>query len=121
MKPLSKEILEWAYADDSYSSKDVEQSKVIAQPTLFDTLKKPQYNDKPKNQMEVVQKLLVTNMQNGVCHSEFMRHYIARFGALIWILRHEFNWVIDKEWCDIEEHGHKTNQYKYILKGERNA
>ncbi len=114
MKRLSKEILDWANDTDEV---ELDDSVEIRQPSLL--LSVPEYDDEPTNQMEVVKKLLVTYGNKGVCHRDFMENYIARFGALIWILRHENNWVIDKEWCEDKSHNHKTQQYRYVLRGKR--
>jgi hypothetical protein len=67
------------------------------------------------NQMDKVKHLLLNNV-NGVCHNTFMEHYIPRFGALIWTLRHEEDWLIEKERCDLHDY-HKSLQYKYIYNG----
>jgi len=119
---ISQELIDWANDDKLVEEGD--DVKYVQQPfvTNDETLPQPKgVTDEPTNQMEVVQKLFVTNGKNGVCHRDFMDNYIARFGALIWTLRHEHNWVIDKEWCEDEYHHHKSNQYKYILKGVDNA
>ena len=64
------------------------------------------------NQMEKVQFMFRKAGPIGVCHNDFMEAYIPRFGALIWQLRHEQDWDIDKQRCDIHDY-HKTNIYKY--------
>lgn len=71
------------------------------------------------NQMEKVQ-YLFRSSPFGVCHNTFMQHYIPRFGALIWTLRHEEGWIIEKEPCDLHDY-HKTLQYKYIYQGRKDG
>lgn len=68
------------------------------------------------NQMEKTRYLLQTS-PDGVCHNEFMKNYIPRFGALIWKLRHEEGWIIEKTRCKDEEHNHQSAQYTYIYMG----
>ena len=120
---ISQDLIDWANDDDLVEERD--DVEYVQEPFVeIDdvTLQKPTgVKDEPTNQMEVVQKLLTINGANGVCHSEFMKNYIARFGALIWTLRHEHGWVIDKEWCEDESHNHKSNQYNYILRGVNNG
>ena len=123
-KIISQELIDWASDDELVEREDVVSytQLPIELDSKDDSLQQPtNITNEPTNQMEVVQKLFVTNGKNGVCHRDFMDNYIARFGALIWTLRHENNWVIDKEWCEDESHHHKSNQYKYILKGVDNA
>jgi len=67
------------------------------------------------NQMDKVKWLFLNNPE-GVCHNVFMEYYIPRFGALIWTLRHEENWIIEKVKCDLHDY-HKSLQYKYIYQG----
>lgn len=74
-------------------------------------------NQLPLSQMEQVKHLFYVN--RAVCHKDFMENYIPRFGALIWTLRHEENWVIEKERCNDETHNHKSSQYLYVFKGVR--
>ena len=74
-------------------------------------------NQLPLSQMEQVKHLFYIN--RAVCHKDFMENYIPRFGALIWTLRHEENWVIEKERCNDETHNHKSSQYLYVFKGVR--
>ena len=74
-------------------------------------------NQLPISQMEQVKYLFYIN--RAVCHKDFMENYIPRFGALIWTLRHEENWVIEKERCNDETHNHKSSQYLYVFKGVR--
>ena len=74
-------------------------------------------NQLPISQMEQVKHLFYIN--RAVCHKDFMENYIPRFGALIWTLRHEENWVIEKERCNDETHNHKSSQYLYVFKGVR--
>ena len=123
-KIISQELIDWASDDELVEGENVVSytQLPIELDSKDDSLQQPtNITNEPTNQMEVVQKLFVTNGKNGVCHRDFMDNYIARFGALIWTLRHEQNWVIDKEWCEDESHNHKSNQYKYILKGVDNA
>ena len=123
-KIISQELIDWASDDELVEGEDVVSytQLPIELDSKDDSLQQPtNITNEPTNQMEVVQKLFVTNGKNGVCHRDFMDNYIARFGALIWTLRHEHNWVIDKEWCEDESHHHKSNQYKYIFKGVDNA
>jgi hypothetical protein len=123
-KIISQELIDWASDDELVEGEDVVSytQLPIELDSKDDSLQQPtNITNEPTNQMEVVQKLFVTNGKNGVCHRDFMDNYIARFGALIWTLRHEQNWVIDKEWCEDESHHHKSNQYKYIFKGVDNA
>jgi len=121
-KIISQDLIDWA-TDDELVGKEGDDVSYVQEPIVSDveTLHQPQVTNEPKNQMEVVQKLLVTYGDNGVCHSNFMKNYIARFGALIWTLRHEFDWVIDKEWCKDKSHNHKSNKYKYIFRGVKNG
>lgn len=123
-KIISQELIDWASDDELVEGENVVSytQLPIELDSKDDSLQQPtNITNEPTNQMEVVQKLFVSNGKNGVCHRDFMDNYIARFGALIWTLRHEQNWVIDKEWCEDESHNHKSNQYKYILKGVDNA
>ena len=77
-------------------------------------------NNKLKlSQMEQVKHMFY--IQRDVCHKDFMENYIPRFGALIWTLRHEENWIIDKERCEDESHNHQSAQYKYVFSGIKNA
>ena len=69
------------------------------------------------SQMEKV-KYLFRSSPLGVCHNTFMEHYIPRFGALIWTLRHEEDWVIEKEKCDLHDY-HKSLIYKYTYQGRK--
>ena len=64
------------------------------------------------SQKEIVAELLTDNRQ-GVCGATFLQNYIPRFGSLIFNLRHEKNWDIVKERCDLHEH--KNTQWKYRL------
>ena len=68
------------------------------------------------SQMEKVKHLFI-NSPLGVCHNTFMEHYIPRFGALIWTLRHEHSWDIDTLECDL--HKHKNRQVKYVFNGRK--
>tara|TARA_B100000029_G_scaffold464961_1_gene499270 strand:- start:3030 stop:3353 length:324 start_codon:yes stop_codon:yes gene_type:complete len=69
-------------------------------------------------QMEQVQYMFRKAGPDGVCHNDFMEAYIPRFGALIWQLRHEENWDIEKVRCDLHDY-HKNNIYKYIYTGRQ--
>ena len=76
----------------------------FAQQTLYldepnmDEIQVKVRNQLPISQMEQVKHLFYIN--RAVCHKDFMENYIPRFGALIWTLRHEENWVIEKERCN---------------------
>ena len=61
----------------------------------------------------------ICSMNRAVCHKYFMENYIPRFGALIWTLRQEEDWVIEKERCNDETHNNKSSQYLYVFKGVR--
>jgi|TARA_B100001094_G_C18190876_1_gene807138 hypothetical protein len=91
---------------------DEEQIDVSKRPTVSTQAEKFTHF----NQQEKVEYLLLTSPV-GVCHNEFMAHYIPRFGALIWKLRHEKNWIIDKIRCSQEEHNHQSPQYLYKFMG----
>ena len=117
-KIISQELIDWASDDELVEGENVVSytQLPIELDSKDDSLQQPtNITNEPTNQMEVVQKLFVSNGKNGVCHRDFMDNYIARFGALIWTLRHEQNWVIDKEWCEDKSHNHKSNQYKYAI------
>ena len=93
----------------------------FAQQTLY--LDEPDINDiqikvrnkLPISQMEQVKHMFFVN--RAVCHKDFMENYIPRFGALIWTLRHDEDWVIEKERCTDVTHNHKSSQYTYVFKG----
>lgn len=123
MKPLSKDLLQWL-EDDSDVGSDVvsrthaQQSLLLSEPDMTEIQIK--VNNKLKlSQMEQVKHMFY--IQRDVCHKDFMENYIPRFGALIWTLRHEENWVIDKERCEDESHNHQSAQYKYVFSGIKNA
>jgi hypothetical protein len=123
MKPLSKDLLQWL-EDDSDVGSDV-VSRTHAQQSLL--LSEPDMNEiqiKVNNKLKLSQMEQVKHMfyiQRDVCHKDFMENYIPRFGALIWTLRHEENWIIDKERCEDESHNHQSAQYKYVFSGIKNA
>ena len=123
MKPLSKDLLQWL-EDDSDVGSDV-VSRTHAQQSLL--LSEPDMNEiqiKVNNKLKLSQMEQVKHMfyiQRDVCHKDFMENYIPRFGALIWTLRHEENWIIDKERCEDESHNHQSAQYKYVFTGIKNA
>tara|TARA_B100001939_G_C16820782_1_gene564225 strand:- start:518 stop:889 length:372 start_codon:yes stop_codon:yes gene_type:complete len=123
MKPLSKDLLQWL-EDDSDVGSDVvsrthaQQSLLLSEPDMTEIQIK--VNNKLKlSQMEQVKHMFY--IQRDVCHKDFMENYIPRFGALIWTLRHEENWIIDKERCEDESHNHQSAQYKYVFSGIKNA
>ena len=64
------------------------------------------------SQEETIARLLKEN-RRGVCGTTFLQHYIPRFGGHIFNLRHDKNWDIVKERCDLHEH--KNTQWKYRL------
>lgn len=122
MKPLSKDLLQWL-EDDSDVGSDVvsrthaQQSLLLSEPDMTEIQIK--VNNKLKlSQMEQVKHMFY--IQRDVCHKDFMENYIPRFGALIWTLRHEENWIIDKERCEDETHNHQSAQYKYVFSGIKN-
>tara|TARA_B100000212_G_scaffold124422_1_gene93390 strand:+ start:4200 stop:4571 length:372 start_codon:yes stop_codon:yes gene_type:complete len=123
MKPLSKDLLQWLEDDSDVGSDDV--SRTHAQQSLL--LSEPDMNEiqiKVNNKLKLSQMEQVKHMfyiQRDVCHKDFMENYIPRFGALIWTLRHEENWIIDKERCEDETHNHQSAQYKYVFSGIKNA
>jgi hypothetical protein len=85
-----------------------EDNEILAELSTEETLAQ-------MNQMDKVKHLLLSNI-NGVCHNVFMEYYIPRFGALIFKLRHDENWMIEKQRCDLHDY-HKSLQYKYIYNG----
>jgi hypothetical protein len=122
MKPLSKDLLQWLEEEDSTVGSDevslthAQQSLLLSEPDMEDVQTK--VNDGEElSQMDKVKHMFY--IRRDVCHKEFMENYIPRFGALIWTLRHEDNWIIDKERCMDESHNHKSPQYKYIFSGVR--
>ena len=121
MKPLSKDLLQWLEDDSDVGSDDAsrihaQQSLLLSEPDMHEIQIK--VNNKFKlSQMEQVKHLFYIN--RAVCHKDFMENYIPRFGDLIWTLRHEENWVIEKERCNDETHNHKSSQYLYVFKGVR--
>ena len=123
MKPLSKDLLQWLEDGSDVGSDDV--SRTHAQQSLL--LSEPDMNEiqiKVNNKLKLSQMEQVKHMfyiQRDVCHKDFMENYIPRFGALIWTLRHEENWIIDKERCEDETHNHQSAQYKYVFSGIKNA
>jgi len=72
-----------------------EDNEILAELSTEETLAQ-------MNQMDKVKHLLLSNI-NGVCHNVFMEHYIPRFGALIFKLRHDENWMIEKVRCDLHD------------------
>ena len=123
MKPLSKDLIQWLKDDSDVGSDDVsrthaQQSLLLSEPDMHEIQIK--VNNKLKlSQMEQVKHMFY--IQRDVCHKDFMENYIPRFGALIWTLRHEENWIIDKERCEDESHNHQSAQYKYVFSGIKNA
>lgn len=123
MKPLSKDLLQWLEDDSDVGSDDAsrihaQQSLLLSEPDMREIQIK--VNNKLKlSQMEQVKHMFY--IQRDVCHKDFMENYIPRFGALIWTLRHEENWIIDKERCEDESHNHQSAQYKYVFSGIKNA
>ena len=117
---LSDWLMEKEEVESSLSESNVER---FAQQTLYldepdmDEIQIKVRNQLPISQMEQVKYLFYIN--RAVCHKDFMENYIPRFGALIWTLRHEENWVIEKERCNDETHNHKSSQYLYVFKGVR--
>ena len=109
MNLISKDLLEWADDGETQEHEDdyKQRSMLLSEPTDIPA--------EPKTQMDIVKHLFAT--QRTVCHKDFMERYIPRFGALIWVLRHEEDWVIDKQWCEDESHNHKTQQYSYVFRG----
>ena len=109
---VSNFLTEWANDGTTEEEEsNVQSSLFLSEPTNVPI--------EPVTQMDKVMKLFYT--QRDVCHSDFMEHYIPRFGALIWTLRHEHDWVIDKERCDEPLHNHQSPQYKYVFKGVKDV
>ena len=119
-KTLSDWMMDKEEVESSLSESNEER---FAQQTLYldepdmDEIQTKVRNQLPISQMEQVKHLFYIN--RAVCHKDFMENYIPRFGALIWTLRHEENWVIEKERCNDETHNHKSSQYLYVFKGVR--
>ena len=117
---LSDWMMDKEEVESSLSESNEER---VAQQTLYldepdmDEIQIKVRNQLPISQMEQVKYLFYIN--RAVCHKDFMENYIPRFGALIWTLRHEENWVIEKERCNDETHNHKSSQYLYVFKGVR--
>ena len=88
-------LLSWAEEEDDVSSAQADQSYT---------------------QMETLKGFLLTRPE-GVCNTELLKHYIPRGSALIWKLRHEEQWDIDTETCNLHEH--KNRQVKYVYNGRR--
>ena len=67
-KIISQDLIDWA-SDDELVGKERDDVSFVQEPIVSDveTLHRPQVTNEPKNQMEVVQKLLVTYGDNGVC------------------------------------------------------
>ena len=88
-------LLSWAEEEDDVSSAQADQSYT---------------------QMETLKGFLLTRPE-GVCNTELLKHYIPRGSASIWKLRHEEQWDIDTETCNLHEH--KNRQVKYVYNGRR--
>lgn len=88
-------LMSWAEEEDDVSSAQADQSYT---------------------QMETLKGFLLTRPE-GVCNTELLKHYIPRGSALIWKLRHEEQWDIDTETCNLHEH--KNRQVKYVYNGRR--
>jgi hypothetical protein len=116
MKHLSKDLLDWVDSEDSHEDSEsyIQQSLLLSEPDISNIQNKVHESEK-LSQLEKVKHMFI--VQRDICHSEFMENYIPRFGALIWTLRHEEGWVIDKERCLLPLHNHQSPQYKYIFKG----
>ena len=72
--------------------------------------------DHKQTQMETLKGLLFSRPE-GEGNTELLKEYIPRGSALIWTLRHEEQWDIDTETCDLHEH--KNRQVKYVYNGRR--
>ena len=88
-------LMSWAEEEDDVSSAQADQSYT---------------------QMETLKGFLLTR-PDGICNTELLENYIPRGSALIWTLRHEEQWDIDTETCDLHEH--KNRQVKYVYNGRR--
>ena len=112
---MDKEEVELSLSE-SNEERFTQQTLYLSEPDM-DEIQIKVRNKLPISQMEQVKHLFYVN--RAVCHKDFMENYIPRFGALIWTLRHEENWVIEKERCNDERHNHKSSQYLYVFKGIR--
>ena len=112
---MDKEEVE-SRLSESNEERFAQQTLYLDEPDM-DEIQIKVRNQLPISQMEQVKYLFYIN--RAVCHKDFMENYIPRFGALIWTLRHEENWVIEKERCNDETHNHKSSQYLYVFKGVR--
>lgn len=112
---MDKEEVESSLSE-SNEERFAQQTLYLDEPDM-DEIQIKVRNQLPISQMEQVKHLFYIN--RAVCHKDFMENYIPRFGALIWTLRHEENWVIEKERCNDETHNHKSSQYLYVFKGVR--
>jgi hypothetical protein len=112
---MDKEEVELSLSE-SNEERFTQQTLYLNEPEM-DKIQIKVRNKLPISQMEQVKHLFYVN--RAVCHKEFMENYIPRFGALIWTLRHEENWVIEKERCNDDTHNHKSSQYLYVFKGVR--
>ena len=112
---MDKEEVESSLSE-SNEERFAQQTLYLDEPDM-DEIQTKVRNQLPISQMEQVKYLFYIN--RAVCHKDFMENYIPRFGALIWTLRHEENWVIEKERCNDETHNHKSSQYLYVFKGVR--
>ena len=88
-------LMSWAEEEDDVSSAQADQSYT---------------------QMETLKGFLLTRPE-GICSTELLEVYIPRGSALVWTLRHEENWEIDTETCDLHEH--KNRQVKYVYNGRK--
>ena len=112
---MDKEEVESSLSE-SNEERFAQQTLYLDEPDM-DEIQIKVRNQLPISQMEQVKHLFYIN--RAVCHKDFMENYIPRFGPLIWTLRHEENWVIEKERCNDETHNHKSSQYLYVFKGVR--
>ena len=112
---MDKEEVELSLSE-SNEERFTQQTLYLSEPDM-DEIQIKVRNKLPISQMEQVKHLFYVN--RAVCHKDFMENYIPRFGALIWTLRHEENWVIEKERCNDDTHNHKSSQYLYVFKGVR--
>ena len=112
---MDKEEVESSLSE-SNEERFAQQTLYLDEPDM-DEIQIKVRNQLPISQMEQVKHLFYIN--RAVCHKDFMENYIPRFGALIWTLRHEENWVIEKERCNDETHNHKSSQDLYVFKGVR--
>ena len=112
---MDKEEVELSLSE-SNEERFTQQTLYLNEPEM-DEIQIKVRNKLPISQMEQVKHLFYVN--RAVCHKDFMENYIPRFGALIWTLRHEEDWVIEKERCNDDTHNHKSSQYLYVFKGVR--